>query len=50
MKSGQVMFAMRVAITGEPVTPGGAIEMALVLKKGETIRRLEQSLAMLQQR
>ncbi|MCQ2409077.1 MAG: glutamate--tRNA ligase [Clostridia bacterium] len=40
MKSGQVMFTMRVALTGEPVTPGGAIEMAVVLGKEETLRRL----------
>lgn len=44
MKGGQVMFSMRVALTGAPVTPGGAIEMALVLGKQETLRRLEYSL------
>ncbi len=44
MKAGQVMFSMRVALTGEPVTPGGAIEMALVLGKQECMRRLNFSL------
>lgn len=48
MKGGQVMFSMRVALTGAPVTPGGAIEMALVLGKQETLRRLEYSLGLLQ--
>ena len=48
MKGGQVMFAMRVALTGAPVTPGGAIEMAVVLKKDETMRRLKYSLQLLQ--
>ena len=48
MKSGQVMFSMRVALTGAPVTPGGAIEMAVVLKKDETMRRLKYSLQLLQ--
>jgi len=43
MKGGQVMFTMRVALTGEPVTPGGAIEMAIVLGKEETLRRLQFS-------
>ena len=40
MKSGQVMFSMRVALTGQPSTPGGAIEMAVVLGKDESMRRL----------
>ncbi len=48
LKGGQVMFSMRVALTGEPVTPGGAIEMALVLGKEETISRLTLSLDMLE--
>lgn len=47
MKSGQVMFSMRVALTGAPVTPGGAIEMALVLGKEESLARLAHSLDML---
>lgn len=48
VKSGQVMFSMRVALTGAPVTPGGAIEMAVVLKKDETMRRLAYSLDLLE--
>lgn len=48
IKSGQVMFAMRVALTGAPVTPGGAIEMAVVLKKDETLRRMRYSLSLLE--
>lgn len=48
MKSGQVMFCMRVAITAEPVTPGGAIEMAIVLGKVECLRRLRFSLMLLE--
>lgn len=47
IKSGQVMFTMRVALTGAPVTPGGAIEMAVVLKKDETLRRMKYSLSLL---
>ena len=42
------MFSMRVALTGAPVTPGGAIEMAVVLKKDETMRRLAYSLDLLE--
>ena len=47
IKSGQVMFTMRVALTGAPVTPGRAIEMAVVLRKDETLRRMKYSLSLL---
>lgn len=47
IKSGQVMFTMRVALTGAPITPGGAIEMAVVLRKDETLRRMKYSLSLL---
>lgn len=47
IKSGQVMFTMRVALTGAPVTPGGAIEMSVVLRKDETLRRMKYSLSLL---
>ncbi len=44
MKGGQVMFSVRVALTGQPSTPGGAVEMAVVLGKEESLRRLEFSM------
>ena len=47
MKGGQVMFSMRVALTGQPSTPGGAIEMAVVLGKEESMRRLRFSAELL---
>ena len=47
MKGGQIMFSMRVALTGAAVTPGGAIEMAVVLGKEESLKRLKFSLRML---
>lgn len=50
MKGGQIMFSMRVALTGAPVTPGGAIEMAAVLGKDESIKRMRFSLNLLQNR
>ena len=40
LKGGQVMFSVRVALTGQPSTPGGAVEMAVVLGKEESMRRL----------
>lgn len=47
MKGGQVMYSMRVAVTGQPSTPGGAIEMAALLGKEECLERLRFSLALL---
>lgn len=44
MKGGQVMFSVRVALTGQPSTPGGAVEMAVVLGKEESLRRLQFSM------
>ncbi len=48
MKGGQVMFSMRVALSGAPVTPGGAIELAKVLGKDESLRRMRFSLELLE--
>jgi glutamyl-tRNA synthetase len=47
IKNGQLLWPLRVAITGTPVTPGGAIEAAYLLGKQETLRRLDKSIAML---
>ena len=44
LKGGQVMFSVRVALTGQPSTPGGAVEMAVVLGKEESMRRLRFSI------
>ena len=41
MKNGQVLFPLRLAITGMQFTPGGAIEISSILGKEETLRRLE---------
>ena len=49
MKGGQVMFSMRVALTGQPSTPGGAIEMAAVLGREESMRRLRFSAKLLKE-
>ena len=49
MKNGQVLFPLRLAITGMQFTPGGAIEISSILGKEETQRRLELSIKQLQQ-
>ncbi|MEG0523639.1 MAG: glutamate--tRNA ligase [Erysipelotrichaceae bacterium] len=40
-KNGQVMWPCRVAISGKQFTPGGAVEIAIVLGKEETLRRIK---------
>ncbi len=47
MKNGQVLWPLRIAISGRESTPGGAIEIAYLLGKEETLRRLERSIAVL---
>ncbi|HHU55783.1 MAG TPA: glutamate--tRNA ligase [Acholeplasmataceae bacterium] len=42
-KSGQVYTVLRVALTGVNVTPGGSVEMADILGKEESLRRLTLS-------
>lgn len=47
-KNGQVLFPLRVAITGKQSTPGGAIELADIFGKEETLRRLRLSISQLE--
>lgn len=41
IKNGQMLWPVRTAITGWDVTPGGAIELADILGKDETLRRIK---------
>ncbi len=47
LKNGQVMWPARVALTGKDVTPGGAIEMAEILGREESLRRIDFSMDLL---
>ncbi|MGI5848447.1 MAG: glutamate--tRNA ligase [Christensenellales bacterium] len=47
IKNGQLLWPLRIAITGTLVTPGGAVEAACLLGKYETLRRLDKSILML---
>jgi glutamyl-tRNA synthetase len=40
-KTGAVMWPVRVALSGLAMTPGGATEIAAILKRGEALRRIE---------
>ena len=44
MKNGQVLWPLRIAISGKASTPGGAVEIAYLLGKDETIRRVKAAI------
>jgi glutamyl-tRNA synthetase len=41
IKNGQMFWPIRTAVTGKAVSPGGAIEVAEILGKDETIKRIK---------
>lgn len=40
LKNGRIMWPVRVAVSGKPTTPGGAVELCQILGKEETLRRI----------
>ena len=48
MKNGTLLWPVRIALAGKQVTPGGAIEIALLLGREESMRRLRLGLEKLQ--
>ena len=47
LKNGQVLWPVRVALSGLPSTPGGAVELADILGREETIKRLKAAIELL---
>ena len=43
-KNGAVLWPLRIAISGQESTPGGAFEIAYLLGKDETLRRVHAAL------
>lgn len=41
LKNGRIMWPVRVAVSGKPTTPGGAVELCQILGKDETLRRIQ---------
>ena len=48
MKNGKVMWPLRVALTGKPITPGGAIDIADILGQEESLKRIESAVNQLE--
>ena len=44
LKNGQVLYPVRIALSGKETTPGGATELAVILGKEETLQRLYNAL------
>jgi len=40
-KVGQVLWPLRIALSGQQFTPGGAVEIAVIIGKEETLKRLQ---------
>ena len=47
VKNGQVLYPARIALSGKETTPGGATELAVILGKEESLRRIDAALAKL---
>jgi glutamyl-tRNA synthetase len=47
LKMGAVMWPLRIALAGQPVTPGGVTELIYLLGKKNSLKRLEKGLAKL---
>ena len=44
MKNGQVLWPLRVALSNTASTPGGAFEIAYLLGRDESIRRVKEAI------
>ena len=47
LKNGRIMWPVRVAVSGKPTTPGGAVEICHILGKEETLRRIQAGIQQL---
>lgn len=48
VKNGQIFWPLRVALSGKPFTPGGGVEIAVLLGKDETLSRVKKGIEILQ--
>jgi glutamyl-tRNA synthetase len=47
VKNATVMWPLRIAVSGQTVTPGGAVELCWILGRDETLRRIRLGIEML---
>ena len=44
VKNGQILYPLRIALSGKETTPGGATEIAVILGKDETLKRIDAAI------
>lgn len=49
MKNGRILWPLRVAVSGKQFTPGGGVELAEILGKDETLKRIRTGIEKLEQ-
>lgn len=47
VKNGVVLFPLRVALSGRQVTPGGGVELSIILGKEDTVARIKKGIELL---
>lgn len=47
LKNGRIMWPVRTALSGKPVTPGGAVELCQILGRDESLSRIRKGIAQL---
>ena len=47
LKNGQILYPVRIALSGKETTPGGVTELAVILGKDETIQRIKNAISKL---
>ncbi len=48
VKNGQILWPLRTAVSGKAVTPGGGVELAYLLGREETLKRIETGIKKLE--
>ena len=48
LKNGQILWPVRTALSGKPSSPGGATELAVILGKEETLKRISTGIELLE--
>ena len=48
VKNSQILWPVRTALSGQPTSPGGATELAELLGKEETLRRINKGIELLE--
>lgn len=48
IKTGQLLWPIRVALSGKPSTPGGGIELLILLGRAESLKRIQKGIELLE--